>query len=113
MQRRTSALVDRWTQLPDGVMYSRTNAALGRVIHRDGALLGASHRVGTVLDVLQLLFVGVDENAYPRDFGVFVRYYYELLKQIEERYPMPEPLGLGELDRFLARHDGRYTVAWQ
>jgi hypothetical protein len=57
-------------------------------------------------------FVGVDERAYPRDFAVFVRYHFDLKRKIGTRYPLPPPLTLRELDRFLAETEGRYLVQW-
>jgi hypothetical protein len=58
------------------------------------------------------VLLGVDERAYPRDFGVYVRYSAELRRQIVARYPLPGPLGLEQLDRFLQRTEGRYAVRW-
>lgn len=57
--------------------------------------------------------VGVDEKAYPRDFAVFVRYCYDLQRKIAARYPLPGPLMLERLDRFLRETAGRYAVQWQ
>jgi hypothetical protein len=57
-------------------------------------------------------FVGVDESAYPRDFGVYTRYHSDLIRKIEARYPMPVPLPVDELERFLAENEGRYRVQW-
>jgi hypothetical protein len=57
-------------------------------------------------------FVGVDERAYPRDFAVFVRYYFDLKRKIRSRYPMPPPLALTQLDDFLKEPHGRYPVQW-
>ena len=56
--------------------------------------------------------IGVDEKAYPRDFAVFVRYYYDLRKQFRARYSIPAPLPLAELEQFLGEHEGRYAVIW-
>ncbi len=57
-------------------------------------------------------FLGVDEEAYPRDFAVFARYCYEIGKKIKSRYPAPPPLTLGQLDEFLERNGWRYPVRW-
>jgi hypothetical protein len=46
-------------------------------------------------------FVGVDEKEYPRDFATLVRYHDDLPQTISARYPMPGPLALSELDRFM------------
>jgi hypothetical protein len=57
-------------------------------------------------------FVGVDERAFPRDFAVFIRYYFDLLRKIHARYPMPPALTLKELDEFLDHNRHRYPVQW-
>lgn len=56
--------------------------------------------------------VGVDPDAYPRDFAVFVRYSFALRQHFRARYPIPVPLPLAELDRFLSERVGRYRVSW-
>jgi len=58
-------------------------------------------------------FVGVDPEAYPRDFGVFVRYNPDLKRKIPARYSIPPPLKLDELEEFLAQSTGRYQIDWQ
>jgi hypothetical protein len=58
------------------------------------------------------VFIGVDEQEYPMDFAVFVRYYYDLIDKVKSRYPLPPPLSLGQLDDFLDRHQGHYQVQW-
>ena len=58
------------------------------------------------------MFVGVDESAYPRDFAVFVRYYFDLKRKIHERYSLPPPATLPQLDEFLHQTKGRYRVEW-
>lgn len=57
-------------------------------------------------------FIGVDESAYPRDFGVFVRYYFDLKRKIRARYPMPPALHLSYLDDFIDRRNKGYRVRW-
>ena len=57
-------------------------------------------------------FVGVDEHAYPRDFAVFMRYYFDVQRQIMSRYPIPAALPLEQLEAFLAQTQGRYQVQW-
>jgi hypothetical protein len=57
-------------------------------------------------------FIGVDEDAYPRDFAIFVRYHEDLVRKIKSRYPMPAPLSLETLDEFLNQSSGRYQVQW-
>ncbi|MGQ0751734.1 MAG: hypothetical protein ACT4PS_14465 [Betaproteobacteria bacterium] len=57
-------------------------------------------------------FVGVDESAYPRDFAVYTRYHSDLVRTIDARYPMPAPLSLDQIERFLAENNGRYPVQW-
>ena len=58
-------------------------------------------------------FIGVDERAYPRDFAVFARYHAALKRRVRDRYPLPDPLSLVELDTFLAEAGGRYAVSWR
>jgi hypothetical protein len=55
-------------------------------------------------------FLGVDEQAFPRDFAVFMRYYFDLLKTIPARYPMPPALTVKELDEFLNHNSRPYAV---
>jgi hypothetical protein len=55
-------------------------------------------------------FIGVDTEAYPRDFATFVRYYTDLKAKIKARYPMPAPLTLRQLDEFLQQADKQYAV---
>ncbi len=57
-------------------------------------------------------FIGVDEAAFPRDFGVFVRYHFDFQRKISARDPSPPVLTLEELNEFLGQADGRYRVAW-
>jgi hypothetical protein len=58
-------------------------------------------------------FIGVDERAYPRDFAVFARYHADLKRRVRDRYPLPDPLSLAELETFLAETGGRYAVSWR
>src|SRR5207244_8836855 len=51
-------------------------------------------------------FVGVDPEAYPRDFGVFVRYNPDLKRKIPARYSIPPAPNLDELDGFLSQSTG-------
>ncbi len=57
-------------------------------------------------------FLGVDERTFPRDFAVFIRYYFDLLRTIAARYPMPPVLTVKELDEFLTLNSRRYSVQW-
>src|SRR6266850_368641 len=68
-------------------------------------LLGRAKKYGT--------FVGVEERAYPCDFAVFVRYYFDLLQKIPARYPLPPSLTLSQFEEFLLQHQERYQVQWQ
>jgi hypothetical protein len=73
-------------------------------IERWQALLKRSQQEGS--------FIGVDPQAYPRDFAIFSRYHTGLTK-IPARYPMPAPLPLNQLERFLEQAGERYAVRWQ
>jgi hypothetical protein len=57
-------------------------------------------------------FLGVDEEAYPRDFAAFVRYHTDIPRKIAARYPLPGPLTLDRFEAFLAETRGRYPVEW-
>jgi hypothetical protein len=57
-------------------------------------------------------FIGVDPASFPRDFAVYARYHDELLGIIRQRYAMPAPLMLRQLDRFLHTNAHRYRVQW-
>jgi len=57
-------------------------------------------------------FIGVDEAAFPRDFGVFVRYHFDFLRKISSRHATPPALTLQELSEFLKQSRDRYQVAW-
>lgn len=54
--------------------------------------------------------IGVDENAYPRDFAVFVRYYFDLLNKIKSRYPAPAAVSLATLTEMMTQDSSRYAV---
>lgn len=56
-------------------------------------------------------FIGVDEERFPLDFASFKRYHDDM-RALEPRHPMPPPLPLEDLDRFLEEHDGRHAVRW-
>ncbi|MFB2935329.1 hypothetical protein ACE1B6_08615 [Aerosakkonemataceae cyanobacterium BLCC-F154] len=56
-------------------------------------------------------FVGVDEKTYPGDLASFTRHYLDL-KKLEGEYPIPKPLTLPQLDRFLGEMGDRYSVSW-
>ncbi|MBD2257647.1 hypothetical protein [Pseudanabaena sp. FACHB-2040] len=56
-------------------------------------------------------FLGVDERKYPRDGASFVRHYTEL-KKLPDRFPMPTPLTLQQLDQFLAEVPQNSGVQW-
>src|SRR5258705_13991219 len=57
-------------------------------------------------------FIGVDEVAFPRDFGVFVRYHFDFQRKISARHPSPPVLTLKELNEFLSQGRERYRAAW-
>jgi hypothetical protein len=57
-------------------------------------------------------FIGFDEQKYPKDMSVFVRYNREIRQKIKERYPMPEPLPLEQLSHFIKESASRFRVEW-
>jgi len=56
--------------------------------------------------------VGVDADAYPRDFDVFVRYHYPLRERFAETHPIPAPLTIADVERFISSSGKRYDVTW-
>jgi hypothetical protein len=56
-------------------------------------------------------FLGVHEPLHPRDFGALASYQDDIQK-LPSRYPLPGPVGLGELTKFIAENGGRYKVTW-
>lgn len=57
-------------------------------------------------------FIGVDPPKFPRDFGVYARYYPHIKKRIRGRYPLPEPMTFDQFGQFLKQSKGRYKVQW-
>jgi hypothetical protein len=72
-------------------------------IERWQALLARARRHGS--------FLGVDEQAFPRDFATFVHYHDEV-QNIPDRYPLPEAIPLEQFEDFLRRTASRYAVTW-
>jgi hypothetical protein len=56
-------------------------------------------------------FVGTDPSKYPRDFGVYGRLTQDM-QSIPARYPMPGPMALSVLQRFIEESGERYPVRW-
>jgi hypothetical protein len=57
-------------------------------------------------------FVGVDKEKFPRDFGVYARY-SNRLSEIPARYPIPGPLAISQMERFIREEGGRFPVQWK
>lgn len=57
-------------------------------------------------------FIGVDEAAFPRDFGVCVRYHFDFQRKMSARHPSASASTLKELNEFLSQSPERYRVAW-
>jgi hypothetical protein len=55
--------------------------------------------------------IGVDEHAYPADTGATLRY-QPAFESLPARQPMPAPLPVSEIDRFLDETDTTYRMAW-
>ncbi len=53
-------------------------------------------------------FAGVSPGRYPGDLATFFTY-QRALRAIADRYPIPEPLTLDDLDAFLTAHGHRYA----
>lgn len=48
--------------------------------------------------------IGVDEESYPYDLGVYFRFHPDLKRTLRSRFPLPQPRMLSQWSRFLARH---------
>lgn len=57
-------------------------------------------------------FLGADERAFPRDFAVFIRYHFALLRAIPARHALDQ-LDLRDFDHFHHEHQHRYRVTWR
>jgi len=56
--------------------------------------------------------LGVDPDAFPRDFGALARY-HDRIRELPARYPVPGYLALSELEEFLDEAGDRYSVNWE
>jgi hypothetical protein len=55
--------------------------------------------------------IGVDENAYPLDTGSTMRY-QPAFAALPPRHPLPPPLDVSDIDRFLDTTTSSYPVTW-
>lgn len=87
------------------MLFSHGTESIGLApIDRWQSILARARRCGR--------FAGVNPKTFPRDFAVFVRYSRALRREIAERHPLPEPLGLTQLDQFLDDARDGYPVKW-
>jgi hypothetical protein len=56
--------------------------------------------------------IGVDEKAYPLDTGSSLRY-QPAFAQLAPRHPLPSPLGMAEVDAFVAASPAAYRLMWE
>ena len=56
-------------------------------------------------------FLGIEPEEHPRDFGGLGRY-QDAVQEIPARYPIPSPLPLTQLARFVDEREGQYEVEW-
>jgi hypothetical protein len=56
--------------------------------------------------------VGVDAGTYPMDAGGTLRFTKAFKKAIRERFPLPEPVRISDVDRFLREAGRDYPVEW-
>ena len=54
-------------------------------------------------------FLGVSEASYPHHFAALAKYSEEV-RALDEHLPLPDPLSVAELERFLAKAHDRYAV---
>jgi hypothetical protein len=55
--------------------------------------------------------IGVDRDTYPMDRGSTMRY-RKAFESIPSREPLPEPLRVDDVDRFLSEAPPRYRIRW-
>lgn len=55
--------------------------------------------------------VGVDQDAYPLDTGSTMRF-QPAFAELPPRHPLPAPLDVTDIDRFLGASDRSYRVTW-
>jgi hypothetical protein len=85
------------------MLFSHGVDSVGLVpIERWRQLLGRARKRG--------FFVGVDEQAYPRDFAAMFRYHTDFKEKFSARYPLPGPLPLSRLEEFVAESGRKYEV---
>ncbi|PGH15565.1 hypothetical protein AJ79_02347 [Helicocarpus griseus UAMH5409] len=63
----------------------------------------------------ELLLLGTDEKAFPKDFGFPARYHYELAKAVdkEAQYVMPPNLPLGEFESYMMQNADHYGASYK
>ncbi len=88
------------------MLFSHGVESVGVVpIERWRQILGRARRKGT--------FLGVDEQAFPRDFAAMSRYHTAFPETFTARYPLPGPLPPWTLDEFLAQSQREYPVGME
>ena len=55
--------------------------------------------------------IGVDEDAYPLDAGSTMRY-HPTFAALPPRHPLPAPLDVTEIDRFVQCTTASYPLTW-
>ncbi len=56
--------------------------------------------------------IGVDEDAYPLDTGSALRF-QPAFAALSPRHPVPDPLTISDVDRFLGQTQASYGVSWE
>jgi hypothetical protein len=74
-------------------------------IERWGDLLKRARKEGK--------WVATDPTKYPHDFGVFPRLTHHMRDTVPARYPLPGPMALSTLQRFLEESGDKYLVNWE
>lgn len=58
-------------------------------------------------------FIGVDKQAYPRDFAMYARYNKALQKKLKERYFIDQNLELKDFENFYYENKDKYKVEYE
>jgi hypothetical protein len=56
--------------------------------------------------------IGVDETSYPADLGATARF-EPAFASLPQRYPLPPPLLVADIDAFVAAHPCRWPIEWR
>lgn len=57
-------------------------------------------------------FIGMDPEAYPRDFAVYTRYHKAIPEKIPSRHALMPPLPMKRFEVFMDRAEKKHEISW-